>query len=118
MKRGVPEAGDVFSIDASPTKGRELAATHRFIVITPLEINRLGVSTAVPVTTVGSVPRDFGLGVSIMGHDTTGVAVCNQVRSFDIQARIKDGSARYVEQVDLSILGEIVDRVVSVFDPQ
>ncbi len=118
MKRGIPEAGDVFTIDASPTKGREIAARHRFIVISPWEINRLGVSTAVPVTTVGKVPRDFGLGVAIMGHDTTGVAICNQMRSFDIQARTKDGSAKYVEQIDRTALEEIIDRVVSVFDPQ
>ena len=118
MKRGVAEAGDVFEIDASPTKGHELAGRHRFVVISPIEINRLGVATAVPVTTVGKVPRDFGLGVTIMGHDTTGVAVCNQVRSFDIQARVKDGSARYIEQVDLQILNEIIDRVISVFDSQ
>lgn len=118
MKRGVPEARDVFEMDASPTKGRELAARHRFIVVTPFEINRLGVATAVPVTTVGKVSREFGLGVPIMGHDTTGVAVCNQVRSFDIQARVKDGSARYVEQIDRTTLDEIIDRVVSVLDPQ
>jgi mRNA interferase ChpB len=40
------------------------------------------------------------------------------VRSFDIQARVKDGSARYLEKIDGTTLNEIIDRVVSIFDSQ
>jgi mRNA interferase ChpB len=55
--------------------------------------------------------------VAITGHDTTGVAVCNQMRSFDIEARVKDGSAKYIETLDSVIADEIVRHVVSVIDP-
>ncbi len=34
---------------------------------------------------------------ALMGSDTTGQAVCNQVRTFDLQARMLAGSARYIE---------------------
>lgn len=91
---------------------------HRFVVITPKEINALGVCMTVPVTTGGLMPRNVGLAVPITGHETTGVAVCNQVRSFDIEARVRAGSARFIEALDQATTDEIVTRVVSVLDPE
>ena len=91
---------------------------HRFVVITPREINALGVSMTVPITTGGMYSRNVGLAVPITGHETTGVAVCNQVRSFDIEARVRAGTARYVETLDDAAIGEIVARVVSAIDPE
>jgi hypothetical protein len=43
--------------------------------------------------------------------------VCNQVRTFDSEAREKSGSARYIETLDAITAEEIVTRVVSVIDP-
>ncbi|MDR2244665.1 MAG: type II toxin-antitoxin system PemK/MazF family toxin [Burkholderiales bacterium] len=111
-----PERGDVFWIDPNPVQGREMKDRHRFIVITPKEINALGVCMTVPITGGGVFTRNVGLAVPIMGHDTQGVAVCNQVRSFDIDARIKQGTARYIETIDLITTGEIIARVISAID--
>ena len=71
----------------------------------------------VPVTIGGAFSRDVGLAVPITGHETSGVAVCNQVRSFDIDARVRAGSARYVETLDQATADEIAARVVSAIDP-
>lgn len=72
----------------------------------------------VPVTTGGTFSRqNLALAVAITGHETTGIAVCNQVRSFDVEARVRAGSARFVEKLDPSIVDEIVSRVVSAIDP-
>ncbi len=90
---------------------------HRFVVITP-EINALGICMTVPVTTGGLHVRNVGLAVSITGHETTGVAVCNQVRSFDIEARVRAGTARFVETLDEATADEIVSRVLSAIDPE
>jgi len=90
---------------------------HRFVVITKKEINSLGIAITVPVTSGGKFLREMGLTVPIMGHDTTGVAVCNQVRSFDIQERVKQGSAKYIEKLDTVTTDEIVNRVISVISP-
>lgn len=117
MRRRVPQRGDVYWIDPNPVAGREMKDRHRFVVITPREINALGVAMAVPVTSGGSFARDTGLTVPITGHDTNGVAVCNQVRTFDIEAREKAGFARYVESLDAVTMDEIVSRVISVIDP-
>jgi mRNA interferase ChpB len=119
MVRGnVPQRGDIYWIDPNPVSGREMKDRHRFVVITPREINALGVSMTVPVTTGGAFARHAGLAVPITGHETTGVAVCNQVRSFDLEARIRAGSARFVEKLDPATTDEIVARVVSAIDPE
>lgn len=118
MARGVPERGDIYWIDPNPVAGREMKDRHRFVVITPQAINALGVAMMVPVTSGGERARACGLTVPITGHDTSGVAVCNQVRTFDIQARIAGGSARFIEKLDAATAAEIVARVVSIIDPE
>ncbi|PZN69615.1 MAG: growth inhibitor PemK [Candidatus Methylumidiphilus alinenensis] len=116
-KRHLPQKGDVYWIDPNPIAGREIKDRHRFVVITPKEINALGVAMTVPVTSGGIAARETGLTVPITGHDTSGVAVCNQVRSFDIDARVRAGTARYIETLDVAMIEEIVSRVISVIDP-
>ena len=118
VRSKVPQRGDVYWIDPNPVAGREMKDRHRFVVVTPREINALGVSMTVPVTTAGAFSRNVGLAVPITGHDTTGVAICNQVRSFDIEARVRSGSARYIETLDRETADEIVARVVSTIDPE
>ncbi|CRL49234.1 type II toxin-antitoxin system PemK/MazF family toxin [Pseudomonas sp. SIMBA_041] len=118
MVRGqAPQRGDVYWVDPNPVAGREMMSRHRFVVITPREINALGVSMTVPITSGGSFSRNSGLAVVVSGHDTTGVAVCNQVRSFDIEQRVRDGSAKFIERLDDVTMADIVARVVSSIDP-
>ena len=116
-RRGAPRPGEVFWIDPNPVLGREMRDRHRFVVVTPEFINLLGVVMTVPITSGGMFARLTGLTVAIAGHDTTGVAVCNQVRSFDIEARVRAGSARYVETLDGATIDEIIGRVLSIIDP-
>lgn len=117
VRSATPRRGDVYWIDPNPTAGREMKDRHRFIVITPAEINALGVVMTVPVTTGGVFSRKVGLAVPVAGHETNGVAVCNQVRSFDIEARVRNRTARFIERIDDAIVSEIVARVVSAIDP-
>lgn len=113
----IPQRGDVYWIDPNPIAGREIKDRPHFVVITPKAINALGSAMTVPVTGGGAFARNTGLTVPIAGHDTAGVAVCNQVRSFDIEARERAGAARYVESLDLATVDEIIRRVISVIDP-
>ncbi|HLB42104.1 MAG TPA: type II toxin-antitoxin system PemK/MazF family toxin [Gammaproteobacteria bacterium] len=116
-KHRVPQKGDVYIINPNPQAGREMRNPHRFIVISPKEINKLGTAITVPVTSGGNYSRLKGLTVSISGYDTTGVAVCNQVRSFDIEERVRIGTAKYIENLGGHIIDEIVLKVISVIDP-
>lgn len=117
IRKRIPQRGDVYWIDPNPVAGREMKDRHRFVVITPKEINALGISMTVPITGGGAGARTTGLTVPIHGHDTQGVAVCNQVRSFDLDARERGGSARFIEALDPATMAEIVNRVISVIDP-
>ncbi len=117
MRRRIAQPGDIYWIDPNPIVGRELKDRHRWVVITPKAINTLGIAMTVPITSGGAFSREIGLTVPIIGHDTTGVAVCNQVRSFDLEARQRAGSARYVETLDKTTTTEIINRVISVIDP-
>lgn len=116
-RQRVAQRGDVYWVDPNPVAGREIKDRHRFVVITPVEINRLGIAMLVPITSRGKFARSTGLTVPITGHDTTGVAVCNQVRSFDLEARERAKTARFVEALDAATTSEIVARVLSVIDP-
>ena len=116
MRRRIPRQGDVYWIDPNPVAGREMRDRHRWVVITPEPINRLGVCMTVPVTSGGTFARSMGICVAISGHDTSGVAVCNQVRTFDIAERERVQSARYVESLDATTTQDIVARVVSVIE--
>lgn len=111
----VADRGDVFWVNPNPAKGREMKDLHRFVAISPREINRFGLTIMVAITSGGEGARDMGITVSIQGHDTLGVAVCNQVRSFDL--RSSDRQAKFIETLDEVTTNEIINRVVSIIDP-
>lgn len=116
VRRKAPRQGDVYWIDPNPVAGREMKGRHRFVVITSQQINTLGLCMAVPVTSGGEFARQSGLCVVIAGHETNGLAVCNQVRSFDLEQRVRAGSARFIESLDKVTVNEIVSKVLSVID--
>ncbi|WP_416408384.1 type II toxin-antitoxin system PemK/MazF family toxin [Agrobacterium rosae] len=117
VRSNVPKRGDVFLIDLNPVVGNEMKDEHRCVVITPKEINAVGLCLVIPITTGGMFTRRAGLAVNISGHKTTGVALCNQVRSLDIVGRIAQKKASYIETLDDATMQDIVARVVSMIDP-
>lgn len=117
IRRRIPQSGDVYWVNPNPVAGREMKDRHRFVVITPKEINALGVAMLVPITSGGAAMREMGLTVAISGHDTNGVAVCNQVRTFDLDARARAGTAEFIETLNETTIGEIIACAVSVIDP-
>ncbi len=119
MRYQIPRRGDVYWLDPNPITGREMKNRHRFIVITPTRINALGLVMMIPITTGGAFAQAKGLAVPIVGQKTTkGVAVCNQVRTFDLETRVNAGTASYIETLDVVTIEEIVNRVISIIDLQ
>lgn len=116
-RRQVPQLGDIYWVDPNPVKGHEMKDKHPFVVITPEVVNQLGVAMTVPITTSGQFAKMMGLTVKITGEKITGVAVCNQVRTFDLESRVKDRTAQYVEKLDDNTVNDIVDRVISLLSP-
>ena len=117
VRSNIPNRGDVFIIDLNPVIGNEMRDEHRCVVITPREINAVGMCLVVPITTGGLFVRKAGLAVNVSGHKTTGVAVCNQLRGLNIVARLKNRTARFVETLDTVTTDDIAARVVSMIDP-
>jgi mRNA interferase ChpB len=111
------ERGNLYWIDPNPVAGREMRNRHPFVVITPAAINALGLVMAVPVTSGGAFAQARGLTVPLQTKQLAGVAVCNQVRTFDLSARVKNGSAKFVAQLDSETAEAIVSRILSVIDP-
>ncbi|WP_298955356.1 type II toxin-antitoxin system PemK/MazF family toxin [uncultured Methylobacterium sp.] len=113
----IPKPGDIFSIDPNPVAGREMKNRHYWVVVTPEAINNLGVAIAVVISTAAQGARAAGLTVPVRGDGITGVAVCTHVRSFDLRARIADGSARFAGRINADVTAEIAARVASLVDP-
>lgn len=113
----VPGRGDIYSVDPTGTEGRELRGRHFFIVVSPVEINRLGVAVAAAITTGGMGARHAGTAIPLTGSRTNGVVVCNQIRALDLQARVRIKNARFVETIDPVLADVIASTVASVIDP-
>lgn len=113
-----PQRGDVYSIDFDGKNTASNAKLQGFIVVTPGEINALGVSITVPIVSAENVDvSSIGLVVPVTGTRISGVAVCNQLRSFDIETRVNMQKAAFIESIEGDQVAEVVARVLSVLDP-
>lgn len=104
----VPSRGNVYWI---------CDKTRRVVVISPQEINALGLCIVAPIVDLPIGLLDSGLIVSVHSERTSGVVVCNQLRSVDIQAREQIGDASFIEVLSHSVMAEVVARAASVIDP-
>ena len=82
----VPDSGDVIWLNFDPQAGHEQAGHRPAIVLSPKAYNsRTGLCLAVPVTNQSKgYPFELPLPA---GCATTGVVLCDQVRSLDWKAR-------------------------------
>jgi mRNA interferase ChpB len=90
---------------------------HYWLVLSPEAVNVHGVSIAVVISTGAVGARAAGLTVPISADGVTGVAVCTQVRSFDLRARIANGSVSLAGTADRDTVDEIAARVAALLDP-
>lgn len=82
----IPDAGDIIWLNLNPQAGHEQAGHRPAIVLSPKAYNsRTGLCLAVPVTTQSKgYPFELALPAECK---TTGVALCDQMRSLDWKAR-------------------------------
>jgi mRNA interferase ChpB len=90
---------------------------HYWLVLSPEAVNVHGVAIAVVISTGAVGARAAGLTVPISADGVTGVAVCTQVRSFDLRARIANGSVSLAGTADRDTVDEIAARVAALLDP-
>lgn len=117
MAGRLPERGDVYSINPNPIQGREMEGRHNWLVLTPSAINRHGMVMVVAISTGAQGMRAAGLTMPITAGNVTGVAVLNQVRSFDIRERVGLRDASYVATAPKAVVDDIGERIATMVSP-
>lgn len=82
----IPDAGDIVWLDFDPQAGHEQAGRRPAVVLSPGTYNsRAGLCLVVPVTSQSKgYPFELALPA---GCETSGVVLCDQMRSLDWKAR-------------------------------
>ena len=82
----IPDAGDVVVIDFDPQAGHEQAGKRPALVLSPLNFNKVtGFVWVCPIT---NQSKGYPFEVTITGaYKTTGVALTDQMKSLDREAR-------------------------------
>jgi mRNA interferase ChpB len=108
MKRG-----DIYLVSLDPTLGHEQQGQRPVVVISATEFNKATkLPVVLPITSGGDFARRIGFAVPLAGTRTTGVVRCDQPRVLDLQAR----GGRKVDALPPEILGEVLARVVTLFE--
>jgi mRNA interferase ChpB len=112
--RRIPVAarGDILVVDLSPIAGHEQSGRRPVIVVSPAAFNALGLALVAPITSGGGFARHRGFAVELTGAKTTGVILCNQLRTLDLAAR----KARFIEPAPAPIVEEMLARVRTLVD--
>jgi len=101
--RVIPDRGDVILLSFDPTSGHEQAGFRPAVVLSPEYYNKAsGLCLVCPVTTNS---KGYPFEVMLDGaKKTTGVALADQVRSIDWQAR----KIKIVDRVSMTSLATIL----------
>lgn len=104
-KRYVPERGDIVFTDFNPSAGKEQALSRPAIVLSPHPFNdQIELALVAPIT---STVRGHGFEVQLENMKTTGVVLCQQVRTIDYQSR----GISFIEKAPEKIVKEVLARV-------
>lgn len=81
--------GDIVMVNLYPTQGHELKGMRPALVLSTTVFNALGVVMVAPITQGGDFARHAGFAAPLSGSGTKtqGVALVNQVRMLDLDAR-------------------------------
>lgn len=105
----VPERGDIVMCDFNPVAGHEQANHRPALVLSPRVFNdKTGLAIMAPIT---STVRGHGLEVDINAPATTGVALIQQLRSVDYEAR----QVTFRERAPKAAIEEALQKAVLLF---
>ncbi len=99
MKRG-----DIWLVDLEPTIGQEQRGRRPVLIISTDAYNRAFAPLVCPITSGGHYARNRGVAVEIAGGKTTGVVLCNQMRTLDLKAR----KGKRIEAIAPAVLQEVL----------
>lgn len=105
-----PTRGDVFLVDLSPTRDREIQKTRPCVVVSPDELNANMSTFIIAPLTTGGYPYPFRVACSFQGK--SGYVVLDQLGTVDRGRLVKQLGA-----VDESSLGELLEVLQAMFAP-
>lgn len=110
----IPARGEIWHIDFNPTSGSEQQGKRPALVISEKIFNALGLMWVCPITQGGDFSRFAGFSVSLssIGTQTTGVILCNQLRTIDYRSR----KATFAETVPDFIIDDVLARIKTVLE--
>jgi mRNA interferase ChpB len=81
--------GDIVMVSLDPAEGHEQKGMRPALVLSTSAFNALGVVMVAPITQGGDFARHAGFAASLSGAGTKtqGVALVNQIRMLDLNAR-------------------------------
>ncbi|MES2740774.1 MAG: type II toxin-antitoxin system ChpB family toxin [Pseudomonadota bacterium] len=106
--------GDIVMVNLDPTEGHEQRGLRPGLVLSATAFNALGVVLVAPITQGGDFARHAGFAASLdgAGTKTQGVALVNQIRMLDLEAR----KAKRVETVPQFVLEDALARLRAITD--
>jgi mRNA-degrading endonuclease toxin of MazEF toxin-antitoxin module len=109
MKRG-----EIWHVDLNPTSGRGQGKRYVLIVSPDAFNHATGTTIVCTVTIGGRAARMKGFAVSLLGAGTnsTGVVLCDQIRTIDLKAR----NGRRSEEAPAFIVDEVLARIAPMFE--
>ena len=105
------EQGDIVYLDFDPQAGHEQRGRRPALVVSNALFNRTNSLTMVcPIT---NTDRDHPLHIPLDNHTkTTGVVMCDQVRTLDLAVR----NATYVERATPEVIDEAIDIIIGIVE--
>ena len=112
--RGAVKRGDIYVVDLDPTVGHEIKKRRPILIVSPTEFNHQNLPLVAPITGGGEAARLGLMTVPLTGAGTatTGVVLCNQIRTLDIRQR----GGKRLERLPDEITRAVVARIADIFE--
>ena len=111
MVNGVPGQGDIIKINLNPKQGHEQAGYLPYICLSNKIISDIAnIAVFAPIS---NTERSYPLYIKLVGTNTTGAVLLDQLVTIDYNARGFD----FVESVPRGVIDELLEKVVLVFQP-
>jgi mRNA interferase ChpB len=115
VRRTKFDRGDIVTVRLAPVEGREQQGSARpALVLSTSMFNALGLVLVAPITQGGDFARHAGFAASLAGAGTKtqGVALVNQIRMLDLEAR----SAKRIETAPDFVVEDALARLRAIID--
>lgn len=107
MRQYKPKQGDIIYLDFNPQAGHEQAGRRPALIVSNNDFNDFARNGAI-VCPITNTDRDLPIHVKLpSGMKTTGVIMCDQVKSLDMTVR----NATFYEEVSNDVLYDVLEKI-------